>query len=618
LDSLAAQNGYTHPFFIIYQSNAVFNLVWHSKRQHLLRSLRKMKNLKSCLAALSLAAALLCATNARAVDLTFYAVGSSAQFNTFGLAAGATIFAGGPLCGTHHWTQKSGGGTHISLFDPRSASILNEDGNIWIVWNDAFISGSPNSALCLFLTTDSIVGVRGYQARGQLVLPASLVGSADQNIVPLLGAGEVLPAAVQAAANGITFNVAATDIRPEDAKFATMRALTTLGLQVTGRSVTGLGYGPFPIGTGIRSSQGGGVAFPVDFAIDRLNSPADVDPITGATPPRQYSEISVGAAPVLVIVNKSNSGAGHLGDASLTSVGRFILANALDGGISRTRDLFAANGLSDFALHTFIREPLSGTYNTTEWSIANTWENGEDPRFGPPTIYGQEQHINPSDTSCSIKPCTVESGNPLWHIFPAADSLGNHATRGRVIGTGEMVSTVNNTADGLGYAFWAYSSFANKPNVKYLGVDGIEPLFSSAAANPNGIGVPPQCSPSCPLLSFPNIVNGSYPVWSYYRLMSDPLDPTNIAPTVVTYAQRASDPVLGIFTDMVPAPLMQVFRSHYAQVVRDGGIAFGPNNGIKAGVPETGGDAGGAILTIQSEKDFIVDTGGNQQVNLKQ
>jgi len=63
---------------------------------------------------------------------------------------------------------------------------------------------------------------------------------------------------------------------------------------------------------------------------------------------------------------------------------------------------------------------------------------------------------------------------------------------------------------------------------------------------------------------------------------------------------------------------MQVFHSHYAQVVEDSGVAFGPNNGFKTGVPETGGDMGGAVLTIQSELDFINDTGGNQQVNLFQ
>jgi hypothetical protein len=492
---------------------------------------------------------------------------------------------------------------------------VNEDGNIWIVWNDAAAAGNPGGSVCFYLATDSIVGVRGYQASGTLVLPASLVGVADANIVPLLGAGEPLPAQIQSFANGATFNAAATDIRPEDAKFASMRVQSAYGAQAPGRSITGQGYGPSPIGTSIQSSQSGAKANPVDFAID----PGDVDPITlGAV--RHYVELSTGAAPVMVIVNKSLSTAGHLGDPNLKNINRFMLAKALTGNLSRTRDLFASrdNTLSDFALHTYIREPLSGTYNTMEWNVPASQELAGELYFSPGFVNGQDTNINPADTSCTVKPCTVESGNPLWHIYPNVDSLAHHATRGRCVGTGECVTAVNNNADGLGYAFWGFSTFAGKANIKYLSVDGIEPLYAAASDNPNGIGIPPACSPSCPLLSFPNIVNGTYPVWSYYRLMYDASDSTSIAAAMVSYAQAASNPSTGIFTDLVPAPLMQVFRSHYGQAVRDNGIAFGPNNGFKAGVPETGGDMGGAVLTIQSEQDFIADTGGNQQVSLKQ
>jgi hypothetical protein len=71
------------------------------------------KKLKLHLAALSVSATLLLATNVLAVapDTTFYAAGSSAQFNTFSLGMGATIFSGGPLCGAHRWTKKSSGST---------------------------------------------------------------------------------------------------------------------------------------------------------------------------------------------------------------------------------------------------------------------------------------------------------------------------------------------------------------------------------------------------------------------------------------------------------------------------------------------------------------------------
>ena len=47
---------------------------------------------------------------------------------------------------------------------------------------------------------------------------------------------------------------------------------------------------------------------------------------------------------------------------------------------------------------------------------------------------------------------------------------------------------------------------------------------------------------------------------------------------------------------------MQVFRSHYNQsVVTSTGDDMGPNNGYKTDVPETGGDMGGAVLTVQSQ-----------------
>ena len=59
-------------------------------------------------------------------------------------------------------------------------------------------------------------------------------------------------------------------------------------------------------------------------------------------------------------------------------------------------------------------------------------------------------------------------------------------------------------------------------------VDGVDPLYSSSSANSNGTGVIPQCATSgtvvtsCPSLSFPNIVNGTYPIWSMLRAMYDP------------------------------------------------------------------------------------------------
>src|SRR5262245_40248600 len=135
-----------------------------------------MKKLKLLFVAMSWMTTLLLATNAFAFtpQYTFYAAGSSAMFNTFGLAVGSPAIFGNPLCGTHVWSKKSGGGTHISLHDPRPGTT-DEDGNIWIVWDNDAVNQTPGlGRICLYLTVDSIVGVRGYAANATLVLPAAL------------------------------------------------------------------------------------------------------------------------------------------------------------------------------------------------------------------------------------------------------------------------------------------------------------------------------------------------------------------------------------------------------------------------------------------------------------
>jgi hypothetical protein len=603
-----------------------------------------MKKLSSkfAIAALSLAATLLFVTNANAQPAeTYYAAGSSAQFNTMALAGGINVFGGGPLCGTHHWTQKNpGGGNTIAAHDARTNGVVtvpDEPGNIWIEWNNQAATLSPGAVVCFYLTLDSIVGVREYAANATLVLPAGLVGAADGNLVPLLGPGEILPLNIQTTVNGAKFNVAHTDIRPEDAKFASMRALTAEATAVTGRSSTGLGFGPFPVGSKIQSGVSAATAQPVDFAID----PADVDPINGGAV-RHYAEIALGAAPVMVIANYSNTGSGHFGDPALaiSDINLNTLAITLAGGpaistppaVNATnfgfhiRDISTAPGASaaaDPGIRTYIREPLSGTYNTMEWCGPNSWRIAGDIRFAVGQVSGQDANV---------------AANPLSQTAP------NTGTRKRVIGSGEMVSSVNNNVDGFGYTFWNFSSFNGKActtvscvngtnALKYLSVEGVEPLFSGSSANPNGVGVLPQCTTSggvivsCPQLPFTHIVDGTYPIWSKYRAIYDATDPTNIAATLIgTYAQEiAADPPnnppnpgSGILTDFVPVKNMAAFRSHYAQVVRSSGVAFSANNGFKLGVPETGGDAGGLVMTIESELDFIADTGGNQQVNFKQ
>jgi hypothetical protein len=566
-------------------------------------------------AVLVLTASAVCA-NAAAPALptggVFYGAGSSAQFNTLALAAGNQI-AGNALCGSNHWTKSNG----AQLIDPRSGSILPELGNIWIVWDN---STAP-TIVCYYVSVDSIVGMRAYFANAtvHLLFPA---GTADGNSVPFLGGTAVaLPQAVINFVEGSTINFAATDIRPEDALFASNRTLTAYGAMMNGRGFTGVGY------QGLAATPWLGVPIVSSVATTQANPVAyawyygDTDPITGAAS-RIHLELEIGAAPVLVLANTSNTASGHLGDPTLaiTNINKRILNNVLLGNIDHIRDLstVASGNLTtgDPALHVWIREPLSGTYNTMEFNVPNTNEQAGDFAQGPGRVTGQEAGINTLNTACAglqtATGCPVESGNPLYHIFGA-----NNSTRGRAIGTGQMITAVNTVADSIGYAFWGFSSFttAKAGNLKYLTVDGVDPLFSTFNPNPAGTGALPQCTSTPCILPFDNIKNGSYPIWSKYRAVYDPtLGGLTVAPSIVYLAQLAST---SVYSDLVPAPAMKVFRSHFNQVVTFNGGGVQAFNGLYNGIPETGGDMGGMVLTIQSEQDFNNDTGGNEQTQLK-
>jgi sugar lactone lactonase YvrE len=423
----------------------------------------------------------------------FYAAGSTAQFNTFALVATNV----NQSCGSNHWTQRNSEGANaITVSDPRDASISPQGGDIWIVWNDQAAAEQPGGIVCYYVAVDSVVAMRLYQARGIVSLPATLIGSADANIVPYLGGTAApLPANIQAIVNGSAINVGLSDIRPEDAKFASNRVLTSYGALMSGRGFTGVGYQgsaatPW-LGQPILSAVSQAAANPVDYAF----ALQDVDPVNGALPVRPYRELPIGAAPVLIIANVSQTGRGHLGDGNYTNISKFSLNKALLGAVSRVRDLsgFASDG--DEPLHVWINDPLSGAYNTIEFSIPNSNQFSGDRAQGYGRVTGQEAGVLPTNTACAGKqPCTMESGNPLFH--PYGPSLGGSSSRGRVIGTSEMIATVNRNLDSLGYAFWGYSNFAgtSASNLKYLTVDGSDALYSEANPNPDGVGALPQCA----------------------------------------------------------------------------------------------------------------------------
>jgi hypothetical protein len=508
-----------------------------------------MKN-KITVAALALAATMFCAANAFATaSIIMNGAGSSAAFNAIALAAYQSS-----QCGTNIWTKKS----TAQGIDSRSSSIPAETANIWVIWNTD--SSGNVTTICSYLRTDSIVGVRLFLAQptATLSIPSSNIGVAGDNLVPTLTDVPLSQNAYNAI-NGQPFNCAPTDIRPEDAKFGTTRALTALDTS----KYTGLGYGPGPVGTAILSEFSTSQANVVDFAI------SGTDPITGQAA-KNWVTTNVGGQAIIVFVNTNDTSSAGLGNAAFNNINRFVLTRVWNGTATRTRDIIPSTGLTSVGLHVLNREPLSGTFNTFEF---------QGPRLVE-TNSSQEVGVNPA----------VSGGNPMNLTYASG------GTRQRTVGTGEMVSEVSSITDSIGYAFWSTGNFAKVVgNTKYLTVDGVDPLFASYSG-----GAFPTCTAPCPgIVDFTNIINGSYPIWNIMRFTT-----VKPAPSGITGLINAAQTFFtSTVPDMVPIGSMNVFRSHYTQ----SGITG--QNGHKSGTLEKGGDVQGAVLTVQADKDAITDTG---------
>jgi hypothetical protein len=130
----------------------------------------------------------------------------------------------------------------------------------------------------------------------------------------------------------------------------------------------------------------------------------------------------------------------------------------------------------------FLWEPTSGTYTTMEFTVPRNVEINST----------QEPNVNPA------------VNNPL------DISYASGVTRERVVGTGEMVSTVGAMTDSIGYAFWSTTNFAKVTSTTtYLTVDGADPLFPIYTG-----GTFPTCTAPCPgLIPFTNVLNLARVTW---------------------------------------------------------------------------------------------------------
>jgi hypothetical protein len=582
-----------------------------------------MSRMKSLFAVLVLAAVAGIVPQAHAVVTVEVTIaGSSAEWQTLALGAYSLCGAG---CG--HWTSAS---NKVNLTDTRTTPVNVDPGTAWIVFN------STGTKVWSFNKVDSVVGLRCYFARPSCTtsaLAADLAGTGANQIASNLwtdgSVDKALPASIVSLfTNGTPVTVAGTDIRPEDGAFAACRVNSSLGAGSFGAGASdgtdGLGYntnnaaGVCPA-AGL--SQAHYVGSPILSGYPSSTSAANVlsfnikgtDPISGTAEPA-YSVVNVGAAPIVFVTEKDKGQLANLTNAT---------PQQLQAAFSGTNCDASAFGLPAGAISINLREPLSGTMNTTE---ATT--------FRKPTVYGgnilgvsQEENVG--------------ANNPLK--AQGGTCLAGTGSRYRAIGTGEEVKSVQNSGtnygfDGIGYAFFSYGNvgaLSNQTKYAYITINNVDPIFASygvqnstgtgfdpgqpataanpglipAAANTPCAGFPCKESqiwkaiaPSTVGLSFPNVRNGSYPAWSLLRLVSDGTALTN-AKALITKSQGF---VVTSVPDYIPFaktiaggvtdPGLTVVRSHYYQY--DGaGTVIGAAVAVNSGTTEAGGDMGGEILS---------------------
>jgi len=508
-------------------------------------------------------------------NVNFIGAGSSAMWQIMAIAAFNNL--AGP--GAHHFTVKgncTSGPCGFIDDSQRSSSIANEGGNLWIVWD------STQSNVWAYISVDSVVGVRSFMATPRTTLDIDAdamtgVPGSQTNLISsaLWGADDAtVPATIYNALNFTTITAGMTDIRPEDAYYASCRAMGALDTTL----YEGLGYGSgcngaTLVGTQIKSAFTAATANPVEFVLD-----GNADPFSGNTVPASTT-IAVGAAPILFLINKTNAigglGATSGGNPVFKNIATTDAQNIFNGNACDGNAFNAPGAPPDFPVHVMLREPLSGTMNTTEFTVFRT------------------QAAYPNTQENGIDPSTA-SGNPLNQ---ACASGGGDRKRG--IGTGEIVGTaVHNTADSVGYAFFSYgnvSSIAGTTNYGYLTLDGVDGLNSSYTNGQLPTCPAPAFCPATPGSSYPHLRDGTYTSWSVVRAVTDASGPnlTNLQ-ALVTAAQAHINEKVPDFVPFVATPDgdpgLTLYRSHFT--VPGTGIA--PNNGLGAS-PEAGGDVGGCI-----------------------
>jgi len=266
------------------------------------------------------------------------------MYTGFAIAASNDLAHGGANS-VHHFTIKGSCSvqTCAQLIDTRSGTIPKESATLWVVYTcvSAGCSGSDAVDVWAYLQVDSTVGVRSFMSRpagcanpchtsavNSLIDPGTVSPGTNvgQNLInpalftdgvhtsnggcPASGPGTNtcddvnLPSDVWTGISGslgVAINAGLTDIRPEDAKYATKR----LNKPLDTMKWDGLGYGTAGSalqGATIKSAFTPTGATPVNFGL-----PGSTDPFnTLVTVPTTITVIPIGESPIVFITNRTN------------------------------------------------------------------------------------------------------------------------------------------------------------------------------------------------------------------------------------------------------------------------------------------------------------------------
>jgi hypothetical protein len=248
---------------------------------------------------------------------------------------------------------------------------------------------------------------------------------------------------------------------------------------------------------------------------------------------------------------------------------------------------------------------MSGTYNVVEYSIPNSLENQSSQDVGLASKYAYQ-----SGKSLPAWNCSGGIGSSAINPYNLATPRGTGTSYiYRAISTANDVSAVATHEDSLGYAYWSVSNFLNTStsNAKYLTVDGVDPLMNSWLDG----AIPTTKQQRIGDVTFAHVKDGTYPLWSFLRFVSDPSGPgKTAAQTLITDAVKFLGPFQPNF---VPISEMNLVRSHFAPA----GVSFSSNAGTNSpsngtgGIAEAGGDAGGMVYSLQADSSYNADNGVN-------